>query len=228
VQNQKDELRTRYRKRLSRQWKDRLLKILEPPSPFITNPSEPKNYSLGRWNLYIGGAGVTVPGYVNVDLISTPGVDVIADAEQLPFLENTFQRVECDAVLEHVCDPKKAVDEIRRVMLPGGYAHLVTPFCHPFHEYPRDFRRFTIDGLKELVGTKNVVAEGWRTGPTATMLVVTIEYIKLLLPFYAWRVASQFVCGWVFFPLRYIDLFLFRSAHCRRIGNHCYIWWQKL
>lgn len=171
---------------------------------------------------------MTVPGYINVDLISIPGVDVIADAEQLPFLENTFQRVECDAVLEHVCDPKKVVDEIRRVMLPGGYAHLVTPFCHPFHEYPRDFRRFTIDGLKELVGTKNVVAEGWRTGPTATMLVVTIEYIKLLLPFYAWRAASQFVCGWVFFPLRYIDLFLFRSPHCRRIGNHCYIWWQKI
>jgi SAM-dependent methyltransferase len=201
---------------------------MEPPSPFIANPSEPKNYPLGRWNLYIGGAGVTVPGYVNVDLISIPGVDVIADAEQLPFLENTFQRVECDAVLEHVCDPKKVADEIRRVMLPGGYAHLVTPFCHPFHEYPRDFRRFTIDGLKELVGTKNVVAEGWRTGPTATMLVMTIEYIKMLLPFYAWRGASQFVCGWVFFPLRYIDLFLFRSPHCRRIGNHCYIWWQKI
>jgi SAM-dependent methyltransferase len=69
---------------------------------------------------------------------------VAADVEQLPFPPNTFQRVECDAVLEHVRKPERAMGEIRRVLAPGGYLHLVTPFCHPFHAYPRDFRRFTI------------------------------------------------------------------------------------
>jgi hypothetical protein len=59
----------------------------------------------------------------------------------------------------------------------------VTPFCHPFHEYPRDFRRFTVDGLKQLCGgTFETIAEGWRTGPTATMLVFTLEYVKLWFP----------------------------------------------
>jgi SAM-dependent methyltransferase len=221
------DLEARYRKRASRQWRDRVVRLLLPPAPFVPNPAEPKDFPLGRWNLYIGGAGRRVPGYVNLDLVAIPGVDLVADAEQLPFPAEVFQRVECDAVLEHVCNPERVMSEIHRVLAPGGYVHLVTPFCHPFHEYPKDFRRFTIDGLKQLAGPMEVVAEGWRTGPTATLLVFVIEYVKLLLPFRAWRAAAHVVCGWALFPLRYVDLLLFRSATAGRIGNHCFLWLRK-
>ncbi len=216
-----------YRKRASRRWRDRLLRLLQPPAPFIMNPAEPKDFPLGRWNLYIGGAGRVVPGYINLDLVRMAGVDVAADAEQLPFPPDIFQRVECDAVLEHVRNPRQVMSEIRRVLAPGGYAHLVAPFCHPFHEYPKDFQRFTPDGLKELAGPMEVVAEGWRTGPTATLLVIVIEYVKLLLPFRAWRAASHVACGWLLFPLRYLDLLLLRSPGVQRIGNHGYLWLRK-
>jgi hypothetical protein len=159
------------------------------------NPAEPLNFPLGRWNLYIGGAGRIVEGYVNLDLYALSGVDVAANAEQLPFPSGVFVRVECDAVLEHVRDPVKVMGEIYRVLAPGGYAHIVAPFCHPFHEYPRDYRRFTPDGIKELANRMEVVAEGWRTGPTATVLVMVLEYVKLLLPFRAWRVMAHGVAG---------------------------------
>jgi SAM-dependent methyltransferase len=201
--------------------------MLQPPAPFVMNPDEPKDFPLGRWNLYIGGAGRKVDGYVNLDLFAMEDVDVAADAEQLPFPPDTFQRVECDAVLEHVSDPHRVMREIERVLAPGGYVHLVTPFCHPFHEYPKDYRRFTLDGLKQLAGNLEVVAEGWRTGPTATLLVFVIEYVKLLLPWRAWRVASHGVVGWLLFPLRYLDLWLFRSPNVKRMGNHCYLWLRK-
>jgi SAM-dependent methyltransferase len=92
------------------------------------NPDEPKDFPLGRWNLCIGGAGRVMDGYVNLDLFAMPGVDVAADAAQLPFRPGIFQRVECDAVLEHVRDPAQVMCEIRRVLAPGGYVHLVTPF----------------------------------------------------------------------------------------------------
>jgi len=216
-----------YRKRNSRRLPDRLRRLLMPPEPFVMNPAEPKDFPLGRWNLYIGGAGRAPGGYVNLDLFAVPGVDVAADAEQFPFPADFFQRVECDAVLEHVRNPERVMQEIRRVLVPGGYAHLVTPFCHPFHEYPKDYRRFTLDGLREIACGMEVVAEGWRTGPTATVLVFVLEYVKLLLPFRAWRVVSHGVLGWVLFPLRYLDLILLRSPRAGRLGNHCYIWLRK-
>jgi SAM-dependent methyltransferase len=216
-----------YRKRRSRLWRDRLFRVLQPPAPFIMNPAEPTDFPMGRWNLYIGGAGRTVDGYINLDLFAVPGVDVAADAERLPFPDDVFQRVECDAVLEHVRDPVKVMSEIHRVLAPGGFVHLVTPFCHPFHEYPKDYRRFTLDGLKELAGPMEVVAEGWRTGPTATLLVMTIEFIKLLFPFRAWRAMAHISFGWMLFLFRYLDLWLLRLPDARRIGNHCYIWLRK-
>ena len=205
----------------------RLRKLLEPPAPFVMNPREPTDFPLGRWNLYIGGAGTEVEGYVNLDLFPMPGVDVVADAEQLPFRAELFQRVECDAVLEHVRNPCRVMAEIVRGLAPGGYAHLVTPFCHPFHEYPKDYRRFTLDGLKQIAGPLEVVAEGWRTGPTATLLVFVIEYVKGLLPWRVWRMGAHMALGWVLFPLRYLDVWLLRAPRAGRIGNHCYLWLRK-
>jgi SAM-dependent methyltransferase len=216
-----------YERRRSPGWASRLRRALEPPAPLVMNPREAIDAPLGRWNLYIGGAGCKVEGYINLDLFCLPGVDVAADAEQLPFPPGVFQRVECDAVLEHVRRPERVMREIERVLAPGGFAHLVTPFCHPFHEYPKDYRRFTLDGLKEIAGGLEVVAEGWRTGPTATLLVFGLEYVKLLLPWRAWRVLAHGVLGWVLSPLRYLDLWLLRTKRAGQIGNHCYLWLRK-
>jgi len=225
VENRVEQL---YRQRNPSHWTSRLARLLRPPDPFIVNPRELEiDAPLGRWNLYIGGAGSRVDGYVNIDLFALPGVDVVADAEQLPFRCATFQRVECDAVLEHVERPDRVMREIERVLAPGGFAHIVTPFCHPFHEYPRDFRRFTPDGLKQLAGSLEVVGQGWRTGPTATLLIFILEYVKAWLSWRPARVVAHGVLGWLLFPLRYLDLFLLRSPRARQIGNHCYVWLRK-
>jgi SAM-dependent methyltransferase len=216
-----------YRRRHSPRLKDRVYRALQPPDPFVTNPAEALDAPLGRWNLYIGGAGGLAPGYVNVDLFPALGVDVVADAVQLPFPNDIFRRIECDAVLEHVRDAAGVMREIERVLEPGGFAHIVAPFCHPFHECPRDFRRLTPDGIGELAGGLEVVASGWRTGPTATMLVFILEYVKLWLPWRVLRSAAHGVLGWTLFPLRYLDLILFKSDRVQRIGNHCYAWLRK-
>lgn len=217
-----------YARRQARDWRTRLYRALKPPDPFVRNPDEPLHFPLGRWNLYVGGGGSQPEGYVNIDLFALPGVHVAADAEHLPFGSGLFQRIECDAVLEHVRNPDLVMGELSRVLAPGGYVHLVTPFCHPFHQYPRDYRRFTLDGLKQLAGTElELVAEGWRTGPTATVLVFVLEYVKLWLPWRLWRGLVHGILGWLLFPLRYLDLLFFQSPRAGMLGNHCYIWLRK-
>lgn len=222
-----ESLKRFYEQRNSSSLRAKAKRLLLPPLPLLHNGAEPRSFGLGRFNLYIGGAGRAVDGFINLDLFAMPGVHVAADAHALPFRAGQFTTIECDAVLEHVRSPEQVMREIDRVLQPGGYLHLVTPFCHPFHEYPKDYRRFTLQGLKELAPHLEVVAEGWRTGPTATLLVFTLEYVKLWFDFRPWRVLVHGILGWILFPFRYLDLLLFRSSRAGNLGNHCFLWLRK-
>lgn len=101
------------------------------------------------------------------------------------------------------------------------------PFCHPCHAYPSDYRRFTLDGLAQLRGGLQIVKQGWRTGPTATLLVVILEYAKLWMPNRTLRGVMHVALGWLLFPLRYLDAILMRKAYAGVLGNHCYMWLCK-
>jgi len=52
-------------------------------------------------------------------------------------------------------------------------------------------------------------------------------YVKLLLPWRAWRAVAHFGLGWLLFPFQYLDLILFKRPNAGRIGNHCYMWYRK-
>jgi predicted SAM-dependent methyltransferase len=56
---------------------------------------------------------------ITADLYS-PIVDVKADILNLPFDDNAFDIVFCNHVLEHIEDDKKAMQELFRVLKPGG------------------------------------------------------------------------------------------------------------
>lgn len=54
-------------------------------------------------------------------------INVVGDTLQLPFSKGTFDIVISTEVIEHTIDPKKAINEIYRVLKPGGTVVLTTP-----------------------------------------------------------------------------------------------------
>ena len=64
--------------------------------------------------------------YTTTDLFS-PLADVKADICNLPFEDNQYDVILCNHVLEHIPDDTKAMQELYRVLKPGGMAILQIP-----------------------------------------------------------------------------------------------------
>lgn len=64
--------------------------------------------------------------YTTTDLLS-PIADVKADICDLPFDDNSYDVILCNHVLEHIPDDTKAMQELYRVMKPGGYGIFQIP-----------------------------------------------------------------------------------------------------
>jgi len=64
--------------------------------------------------------------YTTTDL-NSPIADVKADICDLPFKENQFDVILCNHVLEHIPDDKKAMEELYRVLKPGGWGVFQIP-----------------------------------------------------------------------------------------------------
>jgi ubiquinone/menaquinone biosynthesis C-methylase UbiE len=64
--------------------------------------------------------------YVSCDL-RMRAADVCGDATALPFADERFDLIMCVHVLEHIPDDHRAMQELRRVLRPGGTALLISP-----------------------------------------------------------------------------------------------------
>lgn len=94
--------------------------------------------------------------YFGVDAVDGPKVDRVGVAEDLPCSDGSFDLVLCTQVLEHVDDPVRALEEIQRVLAPGGVALISTHGVFLYHPDPpesdRDYWRWTHSGLLRIVG----------------------------------------------------------------------------
>ena len=63
-------------------------------------------------------------------LYGVPGAFLIADGERLPFPDNSFDVVYSNGVLHHTPDTEGAVQEIHRVLRPGGIAKVMLYYRH--------------------------------------------------------------------------------------------------
>lgn len=101
----------------------------------------------------IGDLRPLFPGreYVGCDMRAGPGVDRVEDLSQLTLSDESAATILCVETLEHVFEVRRAVDELLRVLAPGGMIVITTPFNFHLHNYPGDYWRLTPSCLQGLL-----------------------------------------------------------------------------
>lgn len=96
--------------------------------------------------LNLGSGPTKMEGFLSVDCIEFPEVDVVCDLlKTWPWKDGTVSEAHCSHVVEHFDAMERVhfVNELYRVMVPGGKAQIITPYwgsCRaygdPTHKWP--------------------------------------------------------------------------------------------
>jgi SAM-dependent methyltransferase len=146
----------------------------------------------GRNRSVVESAGGT---WVGVEPFEGGAHTVVADAENLPFADNTFDIAIMDAVLEHIPNVGAAFTEVGRVLKPGGKFIGYVAFMECFHEISYSHLSFkALEHYAKINGMNlEKISGGSRFG---------IDYHKQVLyyplpynwfrPIVAWRIRTIF------------------------------------
>lgn len=86
-------------------------------------------------------------------------LDAIADLAKLPFADASFAACVNIVTLEHVQEPSAVVQELARILKPGGRLLLITPLEWEEHQQPHDYYRYTRHGIEYLLQRAGLTAE---------------------------------------------------------------------
>jgi len=147
---------------------------------------------------------------IQVDYLPLAGVDVVADVAHLPFPDCSVDGVISEATLEHVRDRQCAIDEMRRVLKPGGYLYIIVPFLVGYHASPDDYYRWTRQGLLADLHGIDPIEIGVRSGPTSALLWVLQEWFAMSLSFNITFLYQVLLLLFMLmtFPLKVLDIIL--------------------
>ncbi len=106
-----------------------------------------------------------LPRYVNVDIVKLPGVDIVINLNKTPypFRDNEFDEIEADNVIEHLDNFIEVMQELQRILKPGGKIRIKVPHfsSHDAWAHPQHTRAFTYESFDFFVrGTTRYNADG--------------------------------------------------------------------
>ena len=174
-----------------------------------------------------GGTRDYGPNVLNLDIEPMAGVDIIGVAEQLPFPDGSCDGVILQAVLEHVVDENRTLRESFRVLRPEGRILVEIPFIQGDHPAPGDYRRFTEQGLRQIVERHGFSSEGSgvAVGPASALSWVLAEFLALLVSFRSRKLykLALLVTTFLAWPIKFLDRFLDKHPMARVIASGVWV-----
>jgi SAM-dependent methyltransferase len=125
----------------------------------------------------------------------------------------SYEVIVCTGLLEHVPDPQRLIDEMHRILTPGGRLVISASAIFSFHEGPNNFFHFTPFGFKVLFGKwkgfemlrgssmpfetigillQRILMQSWVAPPVRPL----IELIAVAMPFFDRFVGKQYDSSW--------------------------------
>lgn len=103
------------------------------------------------------------------DVLEFPEFDLCNPPLDLPQFDVVF----CEQVLEHVDDPRRALETLHGMVRSGGRLVVDTPFMVKIHEAPVDNWRFTESGLRRLLDAAGFEVE--QTGSWGNRIALVVN-----------------------------------------------------
>jgi SAM-dependent methyltransferase len=164
---------------------------------------------------------------VESDISFGPRTQLIADAHDIPFTDDSFDGVVVQAVLEHVLDPYRCVEEIFRVLKKGSFVYAETAFMQQVHGGRCDFTRFTYLGHRRLFRRFEEIRSGVIGGPG---MALAWSYQYFLLSFTESKLLRKLIQIFVrltSFYFKYLDYYLLNKTGAYDAASSLFFLGQK-
>lgn len=119
-----------------------------------------------------GSNGFVATLFKGVDYEVAPNAPEVDVQNLAAYAPDAYDFVILDEILEHVERPWVAVEEVRRILKPGGCLIMSSPFMIAEHKVPKDYWRFTKDGARILLSNFTTVeTHSWGNPGSVTYLM---------------------------------------------------------
>jgi len=177
----------------------------------------------------VGAGSYKKRGVINIDPGYTQEDDfnIRACGENLPFANNSVDFVICNAVLEHVKEPQKIINEIYRVLKINGRTYIDIAFMQPFHSAPNDYIRLTLNSLEDACSGFKKIKSGMCLGPGSALAKFVVAYNQLFFRSELLKKIIRNISKILVAPLKYIDRLLINNKKAIDLAGGVYFYGEK-
>ncbi len=164
---------------------------------------------------------------IETDISFGPRTTAIIDAHCIPFRDDSFDCVVVQAVLEHVVEPSRCVEEIHRVLNNNGIVYAETAFMQQVHGGNFDFTRFTHLGHRRLFRQFQKIDSGAVCGTGMALAWSYERFLTSLIRSSTVQVMARLFARYTAFWLKYFDYLTIDNPATLDNASACYFLGRK-